>query len=156
MEVGREFLILSSLTDLSFAELFHWGLLRSKSLGTGRTGRDVDRVRRGPNPGDQCSRLTLSENYRLMGMLAEAEPVLEGVPLDEPRVIAAHARIALDRNEGDPSRAVAGRRGHPKTRHSPSCAGPLALSLAGTPQRPDTSSRSPTTPTRIIARHSPD
>jgi tetratricopeptide (TPR) repeat protein len=97
-EVCREFLTLSGLTNLSFAELFHWGLLRSESWDPAAPAEMLVACV-AADPGDCCSRLTLSENYRLMGMLANAESVLAGVPLDDPQAIAAHARIALDRND---------------------------------------------------------
>ncbi len=99
-EVGREFLTLTGLANLTFAELFHWGLFRSESWDPAAPA-EILVACIAADPGDLHSRLTLSENYRLMGMLANAESVLAGVPLDDPQAIAAHARIALDRNDED-------------------------------------------------------
>ena len=95
-ELNAEFTALSELTDLSFDNAFHWGLLRSNSW---EPGKEIDGLSRyiEADPRDRWSRLALAENYRRMGRTDDAEQTLAGLPSGEPEVIDLLARIALDR-----------------------------------------------------------
>jgi len=95
-EVNAEFTALSALTDLSFANAFHWGLLRSISW---EPAKEIEGLSRyiAADPRDRWSRLALADNYRRMGRTDDAEQTLAGLPPGEPEVIDLLARIALDR-----------------------------------------------------------
>ena len=95
-ELNAEFTALSELTDLSFANAFHWGLLRSNSWEPGKEIEGISRYIEA-DPRDHWSRLALAENYRRMGRTHDAEQTLAGLPSGEPAVIDLLARIALDR-----------------------------------------------------------
>ena len=94
-ELNAEFTALSELTDLSFDNAFHWGLLRSNSWEPGKEIEGLSRYIEA-DPRDRWSRLALAENYRRMGRTDDAEATLAGVPPGEPAVIDLLARIALD------------------------------------------------------------
>jgi tetratricopeptide (TPR) repeat protein len=97
-ELNAEFMALSRLSNLTFDNAFHWGLLRSNSWEPGKMigplSRYVD-----VDPGDRWSRLALAENYRRMGLPGDAERTLAGLPRGEPEVIDLLARIELDRSD---------------------------------------------------------
>jgi tetratricopeptide (TPR) repeat protein len=95
-ELNAEFTALSELTDLSFDNAFHWGLLRSNSWEPGKEIEGLSRYIEA-DPRDRWSRLALAENYRRMGRTDDAEQTLAGLPSGEPAVIDLLARIALDR-----------------------------------------------------------
>ncbi len=95
-ELNAEFTALSELTDLSFDNAFHWGLLRCNSWDPGKVIDGLsDYIEADPH--DRWSRLALAENYRRMGRTDDAEQTLAGVSSGEPEVIDLLARIALDR-----------------------------------------------------------
>jgi len=95
-ELNAEFTALSELTDLSFANAFHWGLLRSNSWEPGKEIEGLSRYIEA-DPRDLWSRLALAENYRRMGRTDDAEQTLTGLPSGKPEVTYLLARIALDR-----------------------------------------------------------
>ena len=95
-ELNAEFTALSELTELSFDNAFHWGLLRSNSWEPGKEIEGLSRYIEA-DPRDRWSRLALAENYRRMGRTDDAEQTLAGLPSGEPEVIDLLARIALDR-----------------------------------------------------------
>ncbi len=97
-ELGGEFLALSKLTNLSFGELFDWGLLRGESWEPSAAAEVLAQCV-AADPGDRRSRLALAENQRRMSRLDEAEATLAPLPRDDPAAIAARARIALERND---------------------------------------------------------
>jgi tetratricopeptide (TPR) repeat protein len=97
-ELNAEFHSLASLSNLRFEEAFHWCLLRNESWEASEAAPLLaNNV--AADPGDRWSRLALSENYRRMGMVDDADRALEGLAADDPETIAAHARIAFDRND---------------------------------------------------------
>jgi predicted Zn-dependent protease len=95
-ELYAEFTALSELTDLSFDNAFHWGLLRSNSWEPAKVIEGLSHFIEA-DPGDRWSRLALAENYRRMGRTDDAEATLAPLPPGEPEVIDLLARIALDR-----------------------------------------------------------
>ena len=99
-ELTAEFLALSRLTDLAFEEAFHWCLLRNESWEPAEVAAMLAKYV-AADPNDRGSRLALSENKRRLVLLDEAESVLAGLPEDDPEVIAAQARIAIDRHDVD-------------------------------------------------------
>lgn len=113
-ELSAEFLALSLLSNLVFDDLYNWGLLRSESWEPPSAAWLLMKCV-AADPGDHWSRVALSENDRRMGLLDEAEADLAGVAPDAPEAIAAHVRIALDRNEEDRAEHLldSGPRDHP-------------------------------------------
>jgi tetratricopeptide (TPR) repeat protein len=97
-ELANEFKALSSLMDLGFQDLFRWGLMQSETWEPLGIVRVLERCVVA-DAGDRHSRLALSELMRGLGALDRAEEALSGLAPDTPEVIAAHVRIALDRND---------------------------------------------------------
>jgi tetratricopeptide (TPR) repeat protein len=97
-ELAAEFLALSSLTDLRFQEMFHWGMLKNESWEPGSAAGKLARCI-AADPDDRWSRLGLAENQRRMGHLDEAEATLAILAPDDPEAIAARVRIAMDRSD---------------------------------------------------------
>ena len=97
-ELNAEFTALSKLTDLTFDNAFHWGLLRGNSWDPGKVIEGLSRYVEA-DPGDRWSRLALAENYRRMGRSDDAEKTLAGLSSGEPEVIDLLVRIALDRQD---------------------------------------------------------
>jgi Flp pilus assembly protein TadD len=98
-DLSAEFLALSKLTDLSFSELFDWGLLRSESWEPSAAAETLARCV-AADPGDRWSRLALAENQRKMSRLDQTEATLAALATDDPAAIAARVRIALERHDG--------------------------------------------------------
>ena len=94
-ELSDEFMALSRLSDLTFENVFHWGLLRNNSWEPGEAVTTLARYV-AADPGDRWSRLALAENYRRMDRFDEAESVIAPLPANDPYVIELRARIALD------------------------------------------------------------
>ena len=109
-ELSAEFMALSKLSELTFDNVFHWGLLRNNSWEPGETVTTLARYV-AADPGDRWSRLALAENYRRMDRFDDAESIIAPLPADDPRVIELRARMALD-HEG------------PGGGRSAACAGP--------------------------------
>jgi tetratricopeptide (TPR) repeat protein len=97
-ELSAEFMALSKLTDLTFENVFHWCLLRNNSWEPGEAVESLSRYV-AAEPSDRWSRLALTENYRRMGRLSEAESTLAALPRDDVEAIALRAYLALDRQE---------------------------------------------------------
>ena len=90
-ELGDEFMALSQLSDLTFDNVFHWGLLRNNSWEPGEAITTLARFV-AADPDDRWSRLALAENYRRMDRFDEAESVIAPLPADDPYVIELRAR----------------------------------------------------------------
>jgi tetratricopeptide (TPR) repeat protein len=97
-KLNAEFTALSELTDLSFDNAFHWGLLRSNSWEPGKEINGLSQFI-DADPRDRWSRLALAENYRRMGRSDDAEQTLAGLPSGEPEVIDLLVRVELDRSD---------------------------------------------------------
>ena len=100
--LSGEFLALSKLTDLSFRELFHWGLLRNETWEPSEAALALAKCV-AADPDDRWSRLALAENQRRMGLLDQADETVAHLAPDDPEAIAIRVRIAQDRN--DPAEA---------------------------------------------------
>jgi tetratricopeptide (TPR) repeat protein len=99
-ELSDEFMVLSKLSELTFDNVFHWGLLRNNSWEPGELITTLAKYV-AADPGDRWSRLTLAETYRRMDRFDEAESVIAGLPAGDPHVIELRARIALDHQGQD-------------------------------------------------------
>jgi tetratricopeptide (TPR) repeat protein len=96
--IGREFLALSKLVDLTFDNVFHWCMLRNNSWEP----REVVEALTGylaADPFDRWSRLALAENLRRMGLASEAEAALAVLPRGDSEANLTRIQIALDRQE---------------------------------------------------------
>jgi predicted Zn-dependent protease len=99
-ELNTEFVALSSLSELTFKEARDWCMLHVESWDPSEAARLLAECV-AADPRDRWSRIALAENYRRMGLLNEAESALQGLAKSDPDALAAHARIAFDRQELD-------------------------------------------------------
>lgn len=99
-ELSDEFMALSKLSELTFDNVFHWGLLRNNSWEPGEAVATLARYV-AADPTDRWSRLALAENYRRMDRFEDAQSIIAVLPVDDPRVIELRARMALDREGQD-------------------------------------------------------
>jgi tetratricopeptide (TPR) repeat protein len=95
-EVNGEFTALSKRSQLTFDNVFHWGLLRNNTWEPGEEIKTLSAYI-AADPTDRWSRIALAENYRRADRSDEAEAVLTPLPAVDPYVIDLKARIALDR-----------------------------------------------------------
>jgi len=100
LELSREFLALKKLKALTFQNAFHWCLLRNNSWEPREAIADLSRFA-AADPSDRWSRLALSDNYRRMGLHAEAESALSSLPPDDNRANLLRAEVALDRQANE-------------------------------------------------------
>ncbi len=94
-ELSAEFMALSKLSELTFDNVFHWGLLRNNSWDPGEAVESLARYV-AADPSDRSSRLALAENYGRMDRFDDAKSILAPLPEDDPRKIDLLARMALD------------------------------------------------------------
>ena len=94
-ELSDEFMALAKLSELTFDNVFHWGLLRNNSWEPGELVATLAKYV-AADPSDRWSRLALAETYRRMDRFDDAESALAPLPADDPRVIELKARMALD------------------------------------------------------------
>ena len=99
-ELNSEFMALSKLTELTFDNAFHWGLLRSNTWDPGETVAWLAQCV-AADPNDRSSRLALAENYGRMDRFDDAKSALAPLPDDDPRKIELLARMALDHEGQD-------------------------------------------------------
>jgi predicted Zn-dependent protease len=99
-ELGREFLALKKLKALTFKNAFHWCLLRNNSWEPREAIADLSRYV-AADPLDRWSRLALAENYRRMGLDAEAESALASLTPDDSQANRLRIEVALDRRDND-------------------------------------------------------
>jgi tetratricopeptide (TPR) repeat protein len=97
-KLSAEFMALSRLTNLSFDNAFHWGLLRNNSWEPG-TALGSLAAYAAADPLDRWSRLAIAENYRRMGRLDDADAAIGTLASDDFEAIALKGRIALDRQD---------------------------------------------------------
>jgi predicted Zn-dependent protease len=97
-ELNAEFMALSKVTNLTFDNVFHWGLLRNNSWEPG-TAVDSLSAYAAADPLDRWSRLALAENYRRMGRFDDAESAIGTLANDDPEAIGLRGRVALDRHD---------------------------------------------------------
>ena len=95
-ELNDEFTALSKLSELTFDNAFHWGLLRNNSWEPGEAITTLARYV-AADPTDRWSRLALAENYRRMDRFDDAESIIAPLSANDRRVIELRARMALDR-----------------------------------------------------------
>jgi tetratricopeptide (TPR) repeat protein len=99
-ELNAEFRALSSLSELTADNVWHWCLLRNNSWepreAIATLGQYV-----AADPLDRWSRLALADNYRRMGLHTTAESILAVLPAEDPEAIAIRAQTALDRSDQD-------------------------------------------------------
>ena len=99
-ELNAEFQALSSITDLTYDQAFHWCLLRN-ALWEPDTALDELSQFIQADPEDRWSRLAIAENYRRMGRLDDAETVLAPLPASDRDAMAIRVMLALDRHQDD-------------------------------------------------------
>jgi len=99
-ELSREFLALKKLNAFTFKNAFHWCLLRNNSWEPREAAADLSRFV-ATDPLDRWSRLALADNYRRMGLHAEAESALASLPPDDNQANRLRIEIALDRQENE-------------------------------------------------------
>ncbi len=102
-EIGVQFRALASMNSLSFDELYLWTLGRRLDVGPADLAAKLEPMLRN-DPEDRSIRLALAENLRRLGRLDEAEKTVAPLPIDDPEVRAARARLALDRGAVDAAR----------------------------------------------------
>src|SRR5262249_41796957 len=99
-EVNAEFLALSERTELTADSVYYWCLLRNTLWEPGEATATLARFI-AADPCDRWSRLALAENYRRMGMYADAESTVTALPQEDIEAIGIRVQIALDLQELD-------------------------------------------------------
>src|SRR5262249_9218756 len=99
-EVNAEFLALSERTELTADSVYYWCLLRNTLWEPGEAIATLARFA-AADPCDRWSRLALAENYRRMGLHADAESTLAALPQADLEAIGIRVQIALDLQEHD-------------------------------------------------------
>jgi tetratricopeptide (TPR) repeat protein len=99
-ELSSEFMALSKLSELTFDNVFHWGLLRNNSWDPAEAVAWLARCV-AADPSDRSSRLALAENYGRMDRSDEAKSILAPLPENDPCKIELLARMALDHEGQD-------------------------------------------------------
>jgi tetratricopeptide (TPR) repeat protein len=99
-EIDAEFEGLSKLTELTYANVFHWCLIRNLAWEVGDAAEALGRFV-ASDPEDRQSRLALAENQRRLGLPREAEETLAVLPQADSEVIAIRAALELDRQATD-------------------------------------------------------
>jgi tetratricopeptide (TPR) repeat protein len=99
-ELNREFNALSKLTELTFDNAFHWGLLRNNSWEPGEAVEALARYVAADST-DRASRLALAENYLRMDRIDDAAAMIAPLASDDSEAVELRARIALDREDSD-------------------------------------------------------
>ncbi len=152
-ELNREFLALKKLNAFKFENAFHWCLLRNNSWEPREAVADLSRFV-AADPSDRWSRLALADNYRRMGLHAEAESALASLPSDDGEANRLRIEIALDRQDNERADELL-RAGVPATRHWLGCAA-AGPSRGGTARRRCDSSGSLMRPIPVTAMSSSD
>jgi tetratricopeptide (TPR) repeat protein len=98
-ELGAQFMALSKLAELTFDNVFHWGLLRSNLWDPAEAVESLARYV-AADRSDRSSRLALAENYGRMNRFDDAKSTLAPLRDDDPHKIELLARMALD-HEGE-------------------------------------------------------
>jgi tetratricopeptide (TPR) repeat protein len=97
-ELDIEFEALSRLTELTFANVLHWGLLRTVQWEPGPTIHDLSAFI-AADPDDRWARLALAESFRRLGMDEGAEDAIAPLADPDPEALAIRVMIAMDRHQ---------------------------------------------------------
>jgi tetratricopeptide (TPR) repeat protein len=109
-ELEAQFQYLADRDLLDFDYLRYWFMARNVPWDA---KDDIDTLQRlvAADPDDHRSRLALSEGLRRLGRHEEAATILEMVQDSAPGLLAARARLAIDRGELDRAEALLSRDG---------------------------------------------
>jgi tetratricopeptide (TPR) repeat protein len=99
-EFNAEFLALSERTELTADSVFYWCMPRSILWDQGEAVATLARFV-AADPADRWSRLALADNYRMIGLHADAESALTALPREDIEAIVIRVRTALDLQEQD-------------------------------------------------------
>jgi tetratricopeptide (TPR) repeat protein len=99
-ELSAEFLALSKITELTHENVFHWCLMRTATWEPGPVIQDLTKFIEA-DPEDHWSRLAIAENYRRMGLSAEALAAISSLPDTDPDALALRVMLAIDRHQDD-------------------------------------------------------
>ena len=99
-ELSAMFMALSKLSELTYDNVFHWGLLRNNSWEPGEAVAILARYV-AADPSDRSSRLALAENYGRLDRFDDAKAILAPLRDDDPRKIELLALLALDHEGQD-------------------------------------------------------
>jgi predicted Zn-dependent protease len=97
-ELAAQYLALSELEPLSFDDAFQWCEAPDGDPEPAESAAALERYVKA-DPDDRWSRLSLAENLRKLGRLAEAESVLSALPKTDVESQVARARLARDRGD---------------------------------------------------------
>ena len=99
-ELTAEFEALSRLTELTFENVLHWGLMRTVQWEPGTAIEELNQFVQA-DPQDRWARLALAENYRRMGLDEDAETAIAPLPDSDPEALAIRVLNAVDRHQDD-------------------------------------------------------
>jgi tetratricopeptide (TPR) repeat protein len=104
-ELSAEFMALSKLSELTFDNVFHWGLLRSNTWEPAEAIESLAQYV-AADPSDRSSRLALAENYGRLNRFDDAKSILAPLREDDPHKIELLAQMALDHEGQDEARRL--------------------------------------------------
>ena len=142
-ELAGEFLVLSDLTELSFDDVFHWGMMQSEYLGAGRGDARCSCSASRPIPAIAGRRWPCAGDLRRVGSADQAEEALAGLATGRPRHNGGPRANRPRSQRRATCRAAPGDRCRPTIRWRPD-SGAGSPWRGGMPRRPCTSTGSPT------------
>ncbi|MFO0889513.1 MAG: hypothetical protein U0790_10285 [Isosphaeraceae bacterium] len=99
-DLDAHFEALSRLAELTFDNVFHWGLLHTAHWDPASAIDELQRFIEA-DPEDRWSRLALAENYRRAGLIEQFESVIAPLPADDPEAMAVRVMSLLDRHQAE-------------------------------------------------------
>ena len=102
-ELRAIFLQLSTISPMTFQNVFHWCLTRGNDWEPDEIVADMTKFLKA-DPEDRWSRIALARSLKRLVKLDEAEKALEPLAANDPDAIAIKAQIAIDRNDPEKAR----------------------------------------------------
>lgn len=97
-DITAQFRELSKAVPLSYEQAFLWCLIRGSKWRAEEQAGTLEKFV-AADPEDRWSRLALSDCYMILSRPAEAEKLLEPLPVDDPEAVDRRARLALARGD---------------------------------------------------------
>jgi tetratricopeptide (TPR) repeat protein len=104
-ELRNIFLELSTISPMTFQNVFHWCLTRGNDWEPDEIVADMTKFL-AADPQDKWSRIALARSLKRLVKLDEAEKALEPLAANDSDAIAIKAQIAMDRNDPEKAREL--------------------------------------------------
>jgi tetratricopeptide (TPR) repeat protein len=104
-ELRNIFLELSTISQMTFQNVFHWCLTRGNDWEPDEIVADMTKFL-AADPQDKWSRIALARSLKRLVKLDEAEKALEPLAANDSDAIAIKAQIAMDRNDPEKAREL--------------------------------------------------